>query len=241
MSIDADLNTGLITDTEARRRRSEIENEANFYGAMDGASKFVRGDAIAGIIILLVNLIGGLIVGVFQQNMGVADAARTYSLLTIGDGLVTQVPALIVSTAAGMLVTRTAGTNDLGDQIRGQVFSQPRAVAIAAVMLFTFALIPGMPKMAFIVVAFGTSCIAWRLLKKGDTTDETVMEEAAAPATAEPQDLIHPVDPMGLEVGYGLIPLVDASQGGELLQRIKALRKQMAAEMGFIVSLHSYS
>ena len=126
MSIDADLNTGLITDMEARRRRSEIENEANFYGAMDGASKFVRGDAIAGIIILLVNLIGGLIVGVFQQNMAIADAARTYSLLTIGDGLVTQVPALIVSTAAGMLVTRTAGTNDLGDQISGQVFSQPQ-------------------------------------------------------------------------------------------------------------------
>lgn len=239
MSIDADLNTGLITDTEARRRRSEIENEANFYGAMDGASKFVRGDAIAGIIILLVNLIGGLIVGVFQQNMAVADAARTYSLLTIGDGLVTQVPALIVSTAAGMLVTRTAGTNDLGDQIRGQVFSQPRAISIAAVMLFTFALIPGMPKMAFMVVAFGTAFLAWSLLRKGVTATEAVTEEPAVPTAAEPQDLIHPVDPMGLEVGYGLIPLVDASQGGELLQRIKALRKQMASEMGFIVpSIH---
>ena len=233
MSIDADLNTGLITDTEARRRRSEIENEANFYGAMDGASKFVRGDAIAGIIIVLVNLIGGLIVGVLQQNMPIGEAARTYSLLTIGDGLVTQVPALVVSTAAGMLVTRTAGTSDLGEQMRGQVFGQPRAIAIAAVMLFTFALIPGMPKMAFMVVAFGTAFMAWNLLRKGLPAAETAEEDIGAPVAAEPEDLITPVDPMGLEVGYGLIPLVDASQGGELLQRIKALRKQMAVEIGF--------
>ncbi|MDQ5985841.1 MAG: Flagellar biosynthesis protein FlhA [Syntrophus sp. SKADARSKE-3] len=239
MSIDADLNTGLITDTEARRRRLEIESEATFYGAMDGASKFVRGDAIAGIIIVLVNLVGGLIVGVLQQNMAIADAARTYSLLTIGDGLVTQVPALIVSTAAGMLVTRTAGSGDLGDQIHTQVFSQPRAIAIAAVMLFTFALIPGMPKMAFIVVAFGTAIMAWNLLRKGHAVSEAVDEEEVPVAALEPQDLITPVDPMGLEVGYGLIPLVDASQGGELLQRIKALRKQLASEMGFIVpSIH---
>jgi flagellar biosynthesis protein FlhA len=239
MSIDADLNTGLITDTEARRRRSEIENEANFYGAMDGASKFVRGDAIAGIIIVLVNLVGGLIVGVLQQNMPIAEAARTYSLLTIGDGLVTQVPALVVSTAAGMLVTRTAGSSDLGDQMRGQVFGQPKAIAIASVMLFTFALIPGMPKMAFIIVAFGTALMAWNLLRKGLPLAEGEEETIAAPVAVEPQDLIFPVDPMGLEVGYGLIPLVDSSQGGELLQRIKALRKQMAAEMGFIVpSIH---
>ena len=240
MSIDADLNTGLITDAQARRRRQEIENEANFYGAMDGASKFVRGDAIAGIIILLVNVVGGLIVGVLQQNMAVVDAARTYSLLTIGDGLVTQVPALVVSTAAGMLVTRTAGSSDLGEQMKGQVFGQPKAIAIASILLFTFALIPGMPKMAFIVVAFGTALMAWNLLKNGSPKPETEDEtEASAPAVAEPQDLVTPVDPMGLEVGYGLIPLVDASQGGELLQRIKALRKQMASEMGFIVpSIH---
>jgi len=239
MSIDADLNTGLITDSQARKRRQEIENEANFYGAMDGASKFVRGDAIAGIIIVLVNLIGGLIVGVLQQNMAVVDAARTYSLLTIGDGLVTQIPALVVSTAAGMLVTRTAGSSDLGDQMKAQVFGQPKAIAIASVMLFTFALIPGMPKMAFMIVAFGTAFMAWNLLRKGSPEAETEEEEIAVPAAAEPQDLITPVDPMGLEVGYGLIPLVDASQGGELLQRIKALRKQMASEMGFIVpSIH---
>ncbi|MDD5167386.1 MAG: flagellar biosynthesis protein FlhA [Syntrophales bacterium] len=239
MSIDADLNTGLITDTDARRRRNEIENEANFYGAMDGASKFVRGDAIAGIIIVLVNLVGGLIVGVLQQNMAIADAARTYSLLTIGDGLVTQVPALVVSTAAGMLVTRTAGSSDLGEQMRGQVFGQPKAIAIASVMLFTFALIPGMPKMAFIIVAFGTAFMAWNLLRQGVKTSEADEEEMAPPVAIEPQDLITPVDPMGLEVGYGLIPLVDASRGGELLQRIKALRKQMASEMGFIVpSIH---
>ena len=239
MSIDADLNAGLISDMDAKRRRHEIENEANFYGAMDGASKFVRGDAIAGIIIVLVNLVGGLIVGVLQQNMAIADAARTYSLLTIGDGLVTQVPALVVSTAAGMLVTRTAGSNDLGEQIRGQVFGQPKAIAIASVMLFTFALIPGMPKMAFIIVAFGTALMAWNLLRKGAAAAEAEAEEIAQPAAVEPQDLITPVDPMGLEVGYGLIPLVDASRGGELLQRIKALRKQMASEMGFIVpSIH---
>jgi len=234
MSIDADLNTGLITETEARRRRQEIEHEATFYGAMDGASKFVRGDAIAAIVIMLVNIVGGLIIGVVQQGMPLAEAARNYTLLTIGDGLVTQVPALIVSTAAGILVTRTAGENDLGDQMRNQVFGQPRAMAIAAVILFTFGLIPGMPKFAFMVIAFVTAFIAWNLLKRERPAKEVKEEAPAAPAV-EAQPLVQAVDPLGIEVGYGLIPMVDAAQGGELLNRIKALRKQMAAEMGFIL------
>jgi len=234
MSIDADLNAGLITDAEARRRRQEIEHEANFYGAMDGASKFVRGDAIAAIVILLVNIVGGLIIGVLQQGMPLADAARNYTLLTIGDGLVTQVPALIVSTAAGILVTRTAGENDLGEQLGTQVFGQPKAVAISAIILFAFGLIPGMPKTAFMVVAFVTAFLAWNLLRRERQPKEKVTEVPAAPA-AEAQPLVSAVDPLGIEVGYGLIPLVDASQGGELLHRIKALRKQMAAEMGFIL------
>ena len=234
MSIDADLNTGLITDAEARRRRREIENEANFYGAMDGASKFVRGDAVAGIIIVLVNIIGGLIVGIMQQGMAIADAARTYTLLSIGDGLVTQVPALIVSTAAGMLVTRTTASGELGEEMKKQLFIQPKAIALTAIMLFTFALIPGMPKTAFIIVAFVMSFIAYSLLQSGEKTKERE-EELPVPAAETPADLLIPLDPLCLEVGYGLISLVDTSQGGELLHRIKALRKQLASEMGFIM------
>ena len=235
MSIDADLNTGLISDSDARRRRREIETEANFYGAMDGASKFVRGDAVAGIIIVLVNIIGGLIVGVMQQGMALADAARTYTLLTVGDGLVTQVPALIVSTAAGMLVTRTTASGELGEEMKKQLFTQPKAIALASIVLFTFALIPGMPKMAFIIVASLMSFLAYRLFQSGEKSVETQEETAPAPAAETPADLLIPLDPLCLEVGYGLIPLVDTSQGGELLHRIKALRKQLATEMGFIM------
>jgi flagellar biosynthesis protein FlhA len=235
MSIDADLNTGLISDTEARRRRREIEDEANFYGAMDGASKFVRGDAVAGIIIVLVNIIGGLIIGVMQQGMALADAARTYTLLSVGDGLVTQVPALIVSTAAGMLVTRTTASGELGEEMKKQLFTQPKAIVLASVMLFTFALIPGMPKVAFIIVASLMSFLAYNLFQSGEKSVETQEETAPAPAAEAAADLLIPLDPLCLEVGYGLIPLVDTSQGGELLHRIKALRKQLATEMGFIM------
>ena len=235
MSIDADLNTGLISDSDARRRRREIETEANFYGAMDGASKFVRGDAVAGIIIVLVNIIGGLIVGVMQQGMALADAARTYTLLTVGDGLVTQVPALIVSTAAGMLVTRTTASGELGEEMKKQLFTQPKAIALASIVLFTFALIPGMPKVAFIIVASLMSFLAYRLFQSGEKSVETQEETTPAPAAETPADLLIPLDPLCLEVGYGLIPLVDTSQGGELLHRIKALRKQLATEMGFIM------
>ena len=238
MSIDADLNAGLISDTDARRRRAEVEKEANFYGAMDGASKFVRGDAIAGIIITLVNVIGGLIVGVMQQGMPVIDAARIYTLLTIGDGLVTQVPSLIVSTAAGMLVTRTAAATELGEEIRGQLFVQPKAIALAAGMIFIFALIPGMPKFSFILVSSCIGLFAYSLMVTAGKA-KIIQEELPALPAEEVPESITPLDLMGLEVGYGLIYLVDASQGGELLQRIKALRKQMALEMGIIVpSIH---
>ena len=235
MSIDADLNTGLISDTEARNRRRGIENEANFYGAMDGASKFVRGDAVAGIVIVMVNIIGGLIVGVLQQGMPIADAARTYILLTVGDGLVTQVPALIVSTAAGMLVTRTTASAELGEEIKKQVFTQPKAICLSAVMLFTFALIPGMPKISFILVAAVMAFLSYKLFRTADRAQEANEEAPAAPLVDSSAELLIPLDPLGLEVGYGLIPLVDTSQGGELLHRIKALRKQLANEMGFIM------
>ena len=234
MSIDADLNAGLISDVEARRRRSDIEKEANFYGAMDGASKFVRGDAIAGVIITLVNIIGGLIVGVLQQGMPVVAAARNYTLLTIGDGLITQVPALIVSTAAGMLVTRTAAATDLGEELRSQVFVQPKAITAAALIIFTFALIPGMPKFSFIVVSLFVGFIASKMFRAAGRKME-VEKELPPPPAEEIQESITPLDLLGLEVGYGLIYLVDASKGGELLQRIKAMRRQMAQEMGLIV------
>ncbi len=236
MSIDADLNTGLITESDARRRRSEIEQEANFYGSMDGASKFVRGDAVAGIIIVFVNIIGGLIIGVLQMNMPLAEAARNYTLLTIGDGLVTQVPALIVSTAAGMLVTRTAASTELGEEVKAQLFMQPRAIATAAIILFIFALVPGMPKISFILVSAIIAFLAYRIVRNIAQTKQKEEEAVqAAPTSVDTIDTIAPLDTLGLEVGYSLIPMVDASQGGELLQRIKALRRQLATEMGFIV------
>lgn len=236
MSIDADLNAGLITDNDARRRRGEIEQESNFYGSMDGASKFVRGDAIAGVIIVFVNVIGGLIIGVLQNGMPVADAARNYTLLTIGDGLVTQVPALIVSTASGILVTRSAASTDLGQEVKSQLFTQPRVIATASIMLFVFAMIPGMPKMSFFIVSAIVAFLAFRIVKSIDNSrQQEEAEQEAVPAPAETVDTIAPLDAMGLEVGYGLIPLVDSAQGGELLHRIKALRRQLANEMGFII------
>jgi len=235
MSIDADLNAGLISDGEARRRRGDLEKETNFYGAMDGASKFVRGDAVAGIVITLINIIGGLVIGVLQKGMPVIDAARNYTLLTVGDGLVTQIPALIVSTAAGMLVTRSAASSDLGEEVRHQLLTQPKAIATASIMILTFALIPGMPKISFILVSAMIGLLAYKLYRSTDQPRETEEEPLPIPSQEEPEDLLTPLDVLGLEVGYGLIPLVDANQGGELLQRIKALRKQLALEMGFIV------
>ncbi|MFB3925560.1 MAG: flagellar biosynthesis protein FlhA [Syntrophales bacterium] len=235
MSIDADLNAGLITEGEARRRRREIEREADFYGAMDGASKFVRGDAIAAVIIIFINILGGLIIGVLQQGMRVVDAARNYTLLTVGDGLVTQVPALIVSTAAGMLVTRSTAGANLGTEMTGQLFVQPKAVATASIMLMVFALIPGMPKVSFIAISMVTGFLALTLIR---SAKKAVVEKEEASPAAPPRETVEtvaPLDLLELEVGYGLIPMVDAQQGGELLGRIRAVRRQLALEMGFIV------
>jgi flagellar biosynthesis protein FlhA len=235
MSIDADLNAGLISEADARRRRKEIEGEADFYGAMDGASKFVRGDAVAGVVIIFINIIGGLIIGVLQQNMDITDAARNYTLLTIGDGLVTQVPALIISTAAGMLVTRSTSSSNLGQDILNQLFLQPKAVGAAAAILFIFALIPGMPKFSFLVVAAGAAFLAFRLMKSAVPAEQEKEDELPVPTPIETVDSLLPLDLLEIEVGYGLIGLVDVSQGGELLQRIKSLRRQLAQEMGFVI------
>jgi flagellar biosynthesis protein FlhA len=234
MSIDADLNAGLISEADARRRRADTEKEADFYGAMDGASKFVRGDAIAGIVIILINIVGGLIIGVLQKGMDVGDAARTYTLLTIGDGLVTQVPALIVSTAAGMLVTRSTASSNLGADLTGQLFVQPKAIATASAILFIFGLIPGMPKISFMIISLLSGLLAFNLFRFAKKT-EAIKEKVPAVAPKESVERLLALDLMELEVGYGLIPLVDAAQGGELLQRIKSLRKQLALDMGFII------
>ncbi len=234
MSIDADLNAGLISDAEARKRRREIALEADFYGSMDGASKFVRGDAIAGIVITITNILGGLIIGVMQQGMAVADAAHTYSLLTVGDGLVTQVPALVVSTAAGMLISRSTASGDLSREVAGQLFVQPKVVASASAILLIFGLIPGMPKVSFLLLSLGSGIVAYRTFVSSQKVIEVEEKPAAEPATESIEDLL-PLDSLELEMGYSLVPLVDAAQGGELLKRIKVLRKQMAVELGFIM------
>ena len=236
MSIDADLNSGLITESEARTKRVDIAREADFYGAMDGASKFVRGDAIAGIIITLINIIGGLIIGVAQQGMPFIGAAHTYTLLTVGDGLVTQIPALIVSTGAGMLITRSTASYDLGNEMKAQLFHQPKALVSASVMLFIFGLIPGMPTIPFMLIGSVMGFIAYSVIKSAEPVEE--IEEDETPhevGTTDPFEALMPLDMLELEVGYSLIPLVDAKQGGELLQRIRAFRKQLALDAGYIV------
>jgi len=234
MSIDADLNAGMITDSEARKRRHEIEQESNFYGAMDGAGKFVRGDAIAGIVITIINILGGLIVGVLQRGMPLSDAVRIYTLLTVGDGLITQIPALIVSTATGMLVSRSTGSSDLGGEVRKQIFAQPKVLGMTSVILLIFGLIPGMPKISFLLISFALGIIAYRTFKSSQNSEEN-MDELPKEVLEEPLESLLALDSLELEVGYNLVPLVDAGQGGELLERIKSLRRQMTIEMGFVV------
>ena len=238
MSIDADLNAGLINEQEARARREEISKEAEYYGAMDGANKFVRGDAIAGIIITLANIIGGLAIGVFQNKMSFGNAAETYTLLTIGDGLVTQIPALIVSTSAGIIVSRAGAESNLGQEVISQVLYQPRAIGITAIILFGFGIIPGLPLMPFwslAALAGGLTYMIHRATRQQRQAeqDAEVMEEAPLPR--EHLDSLPLLDTLAIEVGYGLIPLVDADQNGELLDRIKSIRHQMANEIGIIV------
>ncbi len=238
MAIDADLNAGLIDEAKARQRREEISNEANFHGAMDGASKFVRGDAIAGIIITMINIGAGFIIGVLQKGMPLADAAKNYTILTVGDGLISQVPALIISTAAGMLVTRSAGREDFGEEIKKQFTRYSKALWVVSAILLGFAIIPGLPFFPFLILSGLLALIAYQLDKaEKEQLIEEAMVERPKPVVKPDQDYekMLNVDLVELEVGYGLIPFVDAAQDGELLTRIQAIRKQFALTTGFIV------
>jgi flagellar biosynthesis protein FlhA len=248
MAIDADLNAGLIGEDVARKRRSEVAQEAEFYGAMDGASKYVRGDAVAGILVTVINVVGGLLVGLLQHEMGFADALKNYTLLAIGDGLVAQIPSLIISTAAGIVVSRVASDQDIGTQVVSQLFAKPQVLYITAAIIGGMGLIPGMPNLVFLLLGGTLAGSAYLMSKRAVTK---VAAEAAAAAEAAPaaaaaaeqeeaswQDIM-PVDTLGLEVGYRLIPLVDKTQGGELLKRIKGIRKKFAQEVGFLApSVH---
>ena len=239
MALDADLTAGLRTREDARARREEVREEADFYGSMDGASKFVRGDAIAGLLILVINLVGGILIGLLQHDMAFGDSAQTYTLLAIGDGLVAQLPALLISTAAAMLVTRATREQDMGPAVRKQVFGQKRALIVAALLMGLVGIVPGMPNLPFLVLAAVLGYAAWRLHKRG-ATDARVEDEAAelasAPTTAELSwDEVRPVEPLGLEVGYKLIALVDKSQGGELLARLKGVRRKLTQDLGFLI------
>jgi len=240
MAIDADLNAGIINDQEARRRREDIAREADFYGAMDGASKFVRGDAIAGILIVLINLIGGFIIGVAMSGKSVSDAIKTYSLLSIGDGLVTQIPALLVSTASGIIVTRAAATSNMGADLTSQLSKQPRAIMVAAAVMFLFAFVPGMPTVTFLVLGLmvgGVGYVAREAHKNRAIAEqqEAAKKQVKGKETKERTEDLLKIDTIGLEIGYGLIPLVDVNQGGNLLERISGIRKQLASELGIVV------
>ena len=238
MSIDADLNAGAINEETARNRRSEVAREADFYGAMDGASKFVRGEAIAGILIVFINIIGGIIIGAVQRGMSIGDAAQTFTLLTIGDGLVTQIPALIVSVAAGIIVTRSGGQNDLGTDLGKQVFSQPKALYAGAGVMGTLAIIPGLPFIPFAILGTGFALLGNRMKNKEvlRVSDEAKSKEKEK-EKKEPEKIesLLGVDTLELEVGYGLVSLVDSEKNGDLLERITGIRKQFAIEMGIVV------
>ncbi|MCK5187629.1 MAG: FHIPEP family type III secretion protein, partial [Deltaproteobacteria bacterium] len=238
MTIDNAYNSRALTEEEATNRKNELQNEVDFYGAMDGASKFVRGDAIAGIVITLVNILGGLVIGVLQQGMSVSTAAQNYTLLTIGDGLVSQIPALIVSTAAGLVVTRAASDSHLGNDMISQLTGQPRAVAIASGVLILFGFIPGLPTFPFIMLGCLAGGLAYMTFegKKAVMVKEEEEEEAVEKEKGlEKVEELLPLDLLELEVGYGLIPLVDTEQGGELLERVKSIRRQFALEMGMVI------
>lgn len=241
LSIDAELNAGLVTEQEARARRLEISREADFYGAMDGASKFVRGDAIAGMIIIAINILGGLAIGVLQNGMDLMEALQTYTLLTVGDGLVTQIPALAISTAAGIVMTRAASESELSSTLGRQMLFYPKPLGITAGMMLFIGLIPGMPFLPFFAVAAVIGTVAYSRVNAapsvgGRRTGEVEGDETPAiPPGPEKVETLLPLDLLTLEVGYGLIPLVDASQGGDLLERIKLIRRQFAIDMGFVV------
>jgi len=252
MAIDADLNAGLLTQEQARERRQEVREEADFYGSMDGASKFVRGDATAGMLILAINIIGGFFIGMLQHGLSAAEAARTYTLLTIGDGLVAQVPGLMLSIATAVIVTRVSKSQEMGKHVMGQLFGQPKALGVAAAVLGTMGLIPGMPNIPFLILAGIAGFAAWKLNRAQLDAAAGVAAGTGAPGTelalesappAERLELswedVAQVDTIGLEVGYRLIPLVDKAQGGELMARIKSVRRKLSQELGFLVpSVH---
>ena len=240
MAVDADLNSGLITQDEARERRQEISGEADFYGSMDGASKFIRGDAVAGILILFINLLFGLGIGMIQHDLAFAQAAQNYTLLTIGDGLVAQIPSLILSTAAAIAVTRASAAKDMGEQVLGQLFNKPKPVAITAAILIGLGLIPGMPNIVFLALGAITGGIAFYIKQQAEIEQQLEVEEVVAP-DEEPQfkelswDDVPMVDVIGLEVGYRLIPMVDKNQGGQMMSRIKGVRKKLSQDLGFLI------
>ncbi|MCM2277223.1 MAG: flagellar biosynthesis protein FlhA [Oligoflexia bacterium] len=238
MAIDADLNAGLINEEEARRRRQEIAREADFYGAMDGASKFVRGDAIAGIMIVLVNIIGGIVIGTLQRGMDVGQAAEVFTLLTVGDGLVSQIPALIISTAAGIIVTRTATSTNFSEEISKQLLMKPKAISAAAGVMGVMAIIPGLPTVPFLLLSGAFGAIGYRLSAKEKTQErerqEKIEKEKLKPVPEKLENLL-PVDLLELEVGYGLINIVDSDQNGDLLERITNIRKQFALDLGVVI------
>ncbi|MDI1352683.1 MAG: flagellar biosynthesis protein FlhA, partial [bacterium] len=246
MAIDADLNSGLINQEQAIKRRTDVAQEADFYGSMDGASKFVRGDAIAGILVLVINMIGGLVIGILQHGMSFNAALHNYILLTIGDGLVAQVPSLILSTATAIIVTRVSSAQDMGQAVLAQIFSQPRSLLIAAGIIGLIGIIPGMPHIAFLLLAAGLGGIGYLFSKQmKEQREQAVVKESATPQMPEPNsaelswDDVNPVDVISLEVGYRLIPLVDNAQGGVLLSRIKGVRKKISQELGFLIpSVH---
>ncbi|BBL74718.1 flagellar biosynthesis protein FlhA [Methylomagnum ishizawai] len=247
MAIDADLNAGLINQEEAKTRRKEVAQEADFYGSMDGASKFVRGDAVAGILILFLNVIGGLLVGLLQHQMAFADALQNYTLLTIGDGLVAQIPSLLLSVAAAMIVTRVGGTNEnVGAQFSAQFFKDPRPLALSAGVVGLIGLIPGMPNIAFLLLAGAMGGSAYMIQKRKRRQQEEAERLAEAPKLPAPPEVkelgwddVQPVDLIGLEVGYRMIPLVDKNQGGQLMAKIKGVRKKLSQDLGFLIpSVH---
>ncbi|MBA4393550.1 MAG: flagellar biosynthesis protein FlhA, partial [Desulfobacca sp.] len=231
MAIDADLNAGLIDEAEARRRRSVISQESDFYGAMDGASKFVRGDAIAGLVITGINILGGFIIGVLQHGMPLIEAAQTYTILTVGDGLVSQIPALLISAAAGIVVSRAGSETDLGKDLSRQLLVNPKTLATTSAVLFVFGFIPGLPHFSFLTISAVTGIMAYLLNKKDSTS---IQEEKAETLKEEPQiESFLEMDPLTMEIGYGLIPLVEGE--GELLNKIKGMRRQLASDLGFVV------
>lgn len=239
MSIDADLNAGIITDEEAKIRRKKLQQEADFYGTMDGASKFVKGDAIAGVIIVLINLLGGVVIGMLFHGMSAMDALKNYALLTVGNGLVNQLPALLISTASGIIVTRSSNDSSLGKQLIGQMTSYPKILAIASGVMFILGIIPSMPHLVFLTMAVFTGVAAYLLMKdQGNVMlPETAVSEEIAADKKEPENVLYllNVEPLEIEMGYGLIPLADVSSGGDLLDRIAGVRRQCAVEMGIVV------